>query len=81
MVHPEFYRKLTAIVYPCAIAAVLETANFLKINVDIGEHLTCKYNITSLPTFVFLNNGNLYHKIDGTNMILIDEILNNFNLS
>jgi thioredoxin 1 len=41
---------------------------FLKVNVDKSEELAQGFEITSLPTFVFLNNGNIIHKMEGANL-------------
>jgi thioredoxin 1 len=41
---------------------------FLKVNVDEAEELAQGFEITSLPTFVFLHNGNIFHKMEGANL-------------
>jgi thioredoxin len=41
---------------------------FLKVNVDEAEELAQGFEITSLPTFVFLHNGNIVHKMEGANL-------------
>ena len=41
---------------------------FLKCDVDESEDISQKYSIDSLPTFVFLNNGVEYGRIEGANL-------------
>lgn len=41
---------------------------FLKVNVDEAEELAQGFEITSLPTFVFLDNGNIFYKMEGANL-------------
>lgn len=41
---------------------------FLKVNVDESEDLAKGFEISSLPTFVFLDNGNIFHKMEGANL-------------
>lgn len=38
-------------------AQYAERAVVLKVNVDENEEITAEYNITSMPTFVFIQNG------------------------
>jgi len=38
-------------------AQYAERAVVLKVNVDENEEITAEYNITSMPTFVFMENG------------------------
>lgn len=45
---------------------------FLKVNVDDSEEIATAFEITALPTFVFINKGNIYKKIEGANL---DEVL------
>jgi thioredoxin 1 len=54
-VYAELSEKLTDIV-------------FLKVNVDEAEEVAEGFEVTSLPTFILLNKGNIYKKIEGANL-------------
>jgi thioredoxin len=41
---------------------------FLKVDVDDAEELSAAYSIQSLPTFVFLRNGVVIHRIEGADI-------------
>lgn len=41
---------------------------FLKVDVDEAEKIASAFNISALPTFVFINNGNIYKRIEGANL-------------
>ncbi|XP_037048665.1 thioredoxin-2-like [Bradysia coprophila] len=70
---------------PCKmIAPVLEElANsladkivVLKIDVDECEDLSTRFNISSMPTFVFLKNGEEVEKFSGANKEKLTDIIN-----
>jgi thioredoxin len=46
---------------------------FLKVNVDEAEEIASGFEVTSLPTFIFLNKGNIYNRIEGANL---NEVIN-----
>jgi thioredoxin 1 len=48
---------------------------FLKVDVDDAEELSESYSIQSLPTFVFLNNGVVYHRIEGADIYAVIKTL------
>jgi len=50
------------------LAEKFENIVFLKVDVDEAEELAQGFEITSLPTFVFLNNGNIFHRMEGANL-------------
>jgi thioredoxin 1 len=54
-VYAELAEKLTDIV-------------FIKVNVDEAEEVAEGFEVTSLPTFILLNKGNIYKKIEGANL-------------
>lgn len=41
---------------------------FLKVDVDEAEILASEFSVTSLPTFVFLNNNKEYKVIEGADL-------------
>jgi thioredoxin len=41
---------------------------FLKVDVDEAEKIAESFNISSLPTFLFLNNGNEWKQVIGANV-------------
>jgi thioredoxin 1 len=50
---------------------------FLKVNVDDSEEIAQAFKITSLPTFLFLNKGNIYKKIEGADINSIISTIEN----
>lgn len=53
------------------------TVVFLKVNVDETESIAEAFSISSLPTFVFLNKGNIYKRIEGANVNEVISTLQN----
>jgi len=51
-----------------------ENIVFLKVNVDEADEIAVGFEIGSLPTFVYLNSGNIVNRIEGANL---PEILKN----
>ena len=41
---------------------------FLKVDVDVADEISEGFEVTSLPTFIFLNKGNIYKKIEGADL-------------
>ncbi len=50
------------------LAKKFSTVTFLKVDVDESEDIASKYNVESLPTFVFLKNGVEVHRIEGADL-------------
>jgi thioredoxin 1 len=50
---------------------------FLKVDVDESEDIASAFEITSLPTFLFLNKGNIYKKIEGADLSSVIGTLEN----
>ena len=48
-----------------AVAALLPQYTFIKINRDLFMDLAKKFNITSIPTLIFLRNGKEIGRYDG----------------
>jgi thioredoxin 1 len=61
---------------PCArvtpiideLAEKYENIVFLKVNVDEADEIAAGFEISQLPTFVYLNLGNIVHRIEGANL-------------
>jgi thioredoxin 1 len=61
---------------PCArvtpiideLAEKFENITFLKVNVDEADEIAAGFEISSLPTFVYLNLGNIVQRIEGANL-------------
>ena len=51
---------------------------FLKVDVDEAEKIAESFNVSELPTFLFLNNGNEYKQITGANIDELKKNLDNF---
>ena len=41
---------------------------FLKVNVDDADEIAAGFEISQLPTFVYLNMGNIFQRIEGANL-------------
>jgi len=46
---------------------------FLKVDVDSADEIVQKYNISCMPTFIFINNGEIYKTQTGANLALLKE--------
>eukprot|EP00638_Chattonella_subsalsa_P006840 CAMPEP_0117753788 /NCGR_PEP_ID=MMETSP0947-20121206/12442_1 /TAXON_ID=44440 /ORGANISM="Chattonella subsalsa, Strain CCMP2191" /LENGTH=195 /DNA_ID=CAMNT_0005572753 /DNA_START=211 /DNA_END=798 /DNA_ORIENTATION=+ len=45
----------------------MANVNFVKVNVDTNKESASKYNVKSMPTFVFIKNGAEIHREQGAN--------------
>mgnify|MGYP006271881019 CR=1 FL=1 len=50
-------------------------AIFVKINVDIAEEIATHFNISSMPSFVFIKNFSEVDRVIGANIQKIEEVL------
>lgn len=41
---------------------------FVKVDVDQAEDLSQKYEVEAMPTFVFIKNGDVVHRVVGANV-------------
>jgi thioredoxin 1 len=48
---------------------------FLKADVDVAEVLASKYNVSVLPTFVFLKDGAVINRIEGADIVKLKKAL------
>lgn len=48
---------------------------FLKADVDQAEVLASKYNVSVLPTFVFLKDGAVVNRVEGADIVKIKKAL------
>jgi thioredoxin 1 len=51
---------------------------FLKVDVDKAEAVAEAFNVSSLPTFLFLNNGNEWKQVIGANVNELKTTLDQF---
>ena len=64
--------------------AFIELANqykdivFLKVDVDEAEKIAESFSVSSLPTFLFLNNGNEYKQVIGADINELKNTIENF---
>jgi thioredoxin 1 len=64
--------------------AFIELANqytdivFLKVDVDEAEKIAESFSVSSLPTFLFLNNGNEYKQVIGADVNELKNTIENF---
>ena len=52
---------------------------FLKVNVDNSPDISGKYNVRSMPTFLFLNNNSVYATTVSANLPMIENNLETLN--
>ena len=55
---------------------------FLKVDADASEKLSESFQINALPTFLFLNKGNIVKRLEGANLVELTknvDTLNNLN--
>lgn len=50
---------------------------FFQVDVDECEELSLRYDITSMPTFVFLKNGQQIEKFSGANKEKLTSLIQN----
>ena len=50
------------------LAEAFTNVTFLKVDVDEAPELTNEYNISAMPTFVFLKNGKEVKRVEGADM-------------
>ncbi len=50
------------------LAKKFSNVTFLKVDVDDSDDIAAKFNVNSLPTFVFLKNGVEAHRIEGADL-------------
>ncbi len=53
---------------------------FLKVDVDEAEEVAEGFQVSSLPTFVFLNKGNIYERFSGANLNQLISTLENLSV-
>lgn len=56
-----------------------KSIEFIKVDVDQGEDLAVKYDVFSLPTFVFMNNGTVTLKMETSEHKELEDAVEKFN--
>lgn len=51
---------------------------FIKVDVDAGEAIAAAFQVTAMPTFVFIKNGNVVGRFSGGNKQLLNQNLAKF---
>ncbi len=54
------------------LAEAFTSVVFLKVDVDESPELVEQYNISAMPTFVFLKNGQVVKKVEGADMAALE---------
>jgi thioredoxin 1 len=57
------------------LAKKYDTVTFLKVDVDESQEIASQFDISAMPTFVFLKNGAMFHKIEGADVRGIGQTL------
>lgn len=58
-----------------ALEKEFPTVTFLKVDVDEAEDLATEFTISSLPTFVFMKDKKIIHKVEGADLKNVINIL------
>lgn len=56
-----------------------QTVIFLKVNVDTEEEIASKYDVSSMPTFMFFKDGNKVGEVIGANLKAITQKIEDLN--
>ena len=59
-----------------AMAGEMSNVVFLKVDVDEAEDVKEEYNISAMPTFIFLKNGQKVADLMGANADKLTELVN-----
>ena len=59
-----------------AMAGEMSNVVFLKVDVDEAEDVAQEYNISAMPTFIFLKNGQKVADLMGANADKLTELVN-----
>ena len=59
-----------------AMAGEMSNVVFLKVDVDEAEDVKEEYNISAMPTFIFLKNGQKVANLMGANADKLTELVN-----
>ena len=49
---------------------------FLKVDVDENPETAAKYNVSAMPTFVFIKGGEVVDRLMGANPSRLEEMIN-----
>lgn len=74
----QTFQTLTLIlvcVYFQELEKTLPNVVFLKIDVDDNEEIAAEYEISAMPTFVFIRNGNKLDSFSGANYNRLKDII------
>ena len=58
------------------MAGKMDNVVFLKVDVDEAEDVAAEYNISAMPTFVFLKDGKKIDDLMGANVDKLKELVN-----
>jgi thioredoxin 1 len=58
-----------------SLADKYKNAIFIKVNVDEAEDISNHFNITSMPTIIYIKNYNEVDRVIGANIQKIEEVL------
>ncbi|KAK0161164.1 hypothetical protein PV327_009666 [Microctonus hyperodae] len=51
---------------------------FLKVDVDENEEIAATYEVSSMPTFVFIKNGKVVHQFAGASIAKLTEAIEKY---
>ncbi|GAU99854.1 hypothetical protein RvY_10794 [Ramazzottius varieornatus] len=59
-----------------ALSSQYSDAVFLTVDVDDAEEIAAAYDVSSMPTFVFVKNGKSVERFSGANPTKLEEMIN-----
>ena len=65
---------------PCfnELSEMYPSVDFIKVDVDQGEDIAEKMDISSLPTFIFMENGSVINKLESGDSKKLTEMMKDF---
>ena len=54
----------------------MEDVVFIKVDVDENQETAAKYNVSAMPTFVFIKGGEVVDRLMGANPDRLQELIN-----
>jgi len=51
------------------------SVTFIKVDVDQSDDITAKFDITAMPTFILLKDGEVYRRMEGADRAKLEQML------
>jgi thioredoxin 1 len=57
------------------LSELYENVIFIKVNVDESPDTAAKYNVSAMPTFIFIKGGEVINRLMGANPTRLQELI------